>query len=119
LDREMTHRLIAICRASLRYARGFETKTACFTKSNHPAVKGSRTIFVPGSHDLRSPTRVVAAGRHDAPHRRTQRRAGVTNCNTDLILAMAHYRNEADRKPRAWFAVGWLRNEAAATAAQP
>jgi hypothetical protein len=32
---------------------------------------------------------------------------------------MAHYRNEADRKPRACFAVGWLRNEAAATAAQP
>lgn len=34
----------------------------------------------------------------------------------DLIVAMAHYRGEAERDPRAWFAVGWLRSEADAQA---
>jgi triphosphatase len=34
----------------------------------------------------------------------------------DLIVAMAHYRSETERDPRAWFAVGWLRSEADAQA---
>lgn len=36
----------------------------------------------------------------------------------DLIVAMTHYHREAEREPRAWFAVGWLRHEADAQAAR-